>query len=164
MMIFPDSRASICIAGLQHMHTLGLLPSNLIPCYKQIKAVGGSMLICKGWVPITFNIATFQTTQQVYICKKISRIYLSKTDCITTKIIPCTFPFPMNSISSESVASVNSPSHPAKLPYPATEDNLEKLEQYLKDAFRNIAFNQLGPFPKIAAPHVHIHLKPDAIP
>ena len=70
----------------------------------------------------------------------------------------------MNSTSSEYVASINSPSRPAKLPYPATEDNLEKLEQYLKDAFQNIAFNQLGPFPKIAAPHVHIHLKPDAIP
>ena len=46
-MIFPDNRASICVAGLQQLHTLGLLPTNLIPCYKQIKAVGGSILICK---------------------------------------------------------------------------------------------------------------------
>ena len=96
MMIFPDSRARICIAGLQHMHTLGLLPSNLISCYKQIKGVGGSIRICKGWVPITFNIATFQNTQPVYICDKVNRIFLSKTGYITTKIISSTFPFPMN--------------------------------------------------------------------
>ena len=48
MTIFPDSGGSICIASLQHMHTIGLIPSNIIPCYKQIKAVGGSILICKG--------------------------------------------------------------------------------------------------------------------
>ena len=135
MMIFPDNRASICIAGLQQLHMLGLLPTNLIPCYKQIKAVGGSILICKDWVPIMFNIATFQTTQPVYIYNKVDRIYLSKTGCIAPKIILPTFPFPMNSTSSESVAFVNSPSHPAKLPYPATKDNVEKLEQYLTDAF-----------------------------
>ena len=78
MMIFPDSRASICIAALQHMHTLGLLPSNLIPCYKQIKAAGGSILICKGWVSITFNIATFKPPNKYTSVKQSVEFILEK--------------------------------------------------------------------------------------
>ena len=44
MNIFPDSGANICLAGPQHITKFNLDTHNLIPCYKQVKAVGGSRL------------------------------------------------------------------------------------------------------------------------
>ena len=48
MNIFPDSGASICLAGPQHIAKFNLDTHDLIPCYKQVKAVGGSKLTCHG--------------------------------------------------------------------------------------------------------------------
>ena len=44
MQIFPDSGATICIAGTKHMDKLGLTETDLVPCRKKIVAVGGSRL------------------------------------------------------------------------------------------------------------------------
>ena len=48
LLIFPDSGASICLAGPHHISKLSLKTSNLIPCHKKVMAVGGSPLSCKG--------------------------------------------------------------------------------------------------------------------
>ena len=50
------------------------------------------------------------------------------------------------------------------LPYPATEADVPKLEQYLKDAFKDTTFNRSLPFSPMTGPPLHIHLKPDALP
>ena len=123
-MIFPDSGASICIAGPKHIQSLGLTLKDLIPCYKEIRAVGGSILTCLEWIPLKFNITPYQTTQPVYICDKVDRIYLSKTGCIDVHIIPSTFPYPMNpSEPQPSISAIDVPSRPTSLPYPATDEN-----------------------------------------
>ena len=56
MTVFPDSGASICLAGSKHLPALGITPQQLIPCSKRISAVGGSILPCQGWKPVEFNI------------------------------------------------------------------------------------------------------------
>ena len=56
MNIFQGNGASICLAGPQHIAKFNLDTHDLIPCYKQVKAVGGSKLTCHGWLPITFQI------------------------------------------------------------------------------------------------------------
>ena len=78
MNIIPDSGASICLAGPQHIAKFNLDTHNLITCYKQIKAVGGSKLICHGWLPITFRTGKNTTKQPVYICDKVDRFYFGK--------------------------------------------------------------------------------------
>ena len=54
--IFPDSGANICLAGPKHMQQMGIQPNELRPCFKSVRAVGGSSLLCKGWLPVKFEI------------------------------------------------------------------------------------------------------------
>ena len=53
---------------------------------------------------------------------------------------------------------------PTKLPFPATDENIPELEQYLLDQFRNTTFNHSAPFPTMPSPPAHIYLKDGAIP
>ena len=97
MNIFPDSGASVCLAGPQHIAKFNLDTHDLIPCYKQVKAVGGSKLICHGWLPITFRIGKNTTKQPVYICDKVDRLCFGEKGCVDVNILSQVFPFPMNS-------------------------------------------------------------------
>ena len=54
--MFPDSRASICLAGPHHLDQMGLKHHNLMPSQEEVKAAGGSKLLCCGWLPINFTI------------------------------------------------------------------------------------------------------------
>ena len=49
------------------------------------------------------------------------------------------------------------------LPYPATGADIPKLEQYLKDAFKDTTLIDHYPFPAMTGPPLHIRLKPDAL-
>ena len=52
---------------------------------------------------------------------------------------------------------------PPPLPYPATEENVGKLKDYLIKSFPTV-FTRSTPFPAMACKPVHIHLKKDATP
>ena len=181
MNVFPDSGASICLAGPQHIAKFNLETHDLIPCYKQVKAVGGSKLTCHGWLPIIFWIGKKPTKQPVYICDKVDRFYFGKKGCVDVNILSQVFLFPMNSSSQTipSVATINQsvckdpisqvtraypPPRTEKLPYPPLEENISKLEQYLRDKFRDAAFNRTSPFPAMSMPPAHIHLNENAKP
>ena len=91
MDIFPDSGASICLAGPQHLRKLGIDERNLIQCTKQVTAVGGSKLTCHGYIPVLFEIGQHSTKQRLYICDNIDRIYFGKKGYIETEIISTSF-------------------------------------------------------------------------
>ena len=93
--VFPDSGATINLAGLQHLTELGITPQELIPCKKRIAVVGGSTLPCLGWVYANFTVDATTTRQRLYICEKVDRIFLSKEACIATYILPSSFPKPL---------------------------------------------------------------------
>ena len=78
--IFHDSEASICLAGPHHLPQLNLKWKDLIRCHKKVKAVGGSKLICHGWLPRNFFIDKYITTQQVYFCDKVDSFYFTQKD------------------------------------------------------------------------------------
>ena len=99
--IFPDSGASICIAGPQHLTNLGLSPHNLTLCAKKVMAVGGSILTCLGWIKAKISVGKHTTQQTLYICNNIDRIYLSRRGCTELNILPPTFPYPMDSCKPE---------------------------------------------------------------
>ena len=90
--IFPDSGASICLAGPKHLDQLGINHNSLIPCSKQFIVIGGSKLQCPGWLPITFQLSGLQTNQPSFICDKIDRLYFSKQGCVNLNIFPSTSP------------------------------------------------------------------------
>ena len=148
--------------------------SNLINCNQVITAVGGSKLNCYGWLPIQFSINENFTTQPVYICDKVDKIYFSRRGCLETQILPPTFPFPMNSTVSAVSKSTVQPSQPSKrknppfapktLPYTPSPENIPKLKQFILDQFADTAFNTGERFPTMHVPPAQIHLKPDAVP
>ena len=130
---------------------------------------------------VQFKMFTFVINSIVYILAKqvVKKPTLyHHAGCKETNIPSC-FPHPMLS-RLEIIAAVNTtpavkspiktvfnptiPPKPHKLPYPATYDNVPKLEQYLKDAFKDTTFNRSPLFPVMTGLQAHIHLKPDAIP
>ena len=56
------------------------------------------------------------------------------------------------------------PDRSSTLPYPATEDNIPNLKQFLQQQFATSAFNQGPTFPEMKTPPAYIHLKGDASP
>ena len=93
--VFPDSGASICLGGTQHLEEFDMLPQELIPCNKTISVVGGGTLPCLGYINVEFTVNGTTTKQRLYICEKIDRIFFSKDACIETFILPSTFPQPL---------------------------------------------------------------------
>ncbi len=79
--VLPDSGANICLAGPKQLTQLGLTPQQLRPC--------------AGWIPVKFELAGHATTQPLFVCNKVDRLYFSKQGCIELSILPSTFPRPM---------------------------------------------------------------------
>ena len=190
--VFPDSGASICLAGLKHLTLLGLNEHNLISCNKTVSTVGNFKMNCIGWLPIEFGIGGRKTKQALYICENIQKIYFSKKACVDVGLLPDFFPKksiftnqlpqtnqtsilavnqPENpktpTITKLPVKSPHLPTRPAKLPYPATPENIPKLKEWLLQGFKETAFSKVGTdglFPHLAGPPAHVHLKSSAIP
>ena len=172
--IFPDSGASLCLGGLHHAKALGFDHDSLIPSKKQVKAVGGSMLSCMGWIPARFQIEGHVTEQPLYICKAVDRLYFSRKGCVEVSILPECFPYPMRASNKSSDATVASvitddmtcsiPQRPAKIPFPAVEENVHKLKKHLIKSFNQSVFKSSGLFKAMKTKPVHIHLKEGATP
>ena len=96
--VFPDSGASICLGGTNHLEILKVTKDQLRPCSKNVSVVGGSTIPCIRWVPAVFNVGGIDTSQPLYICDYVDRIFLSKKACIETFILPPTFPKPTPSL------------------------------------------------------------------
>ena len=94
--IFPDSGATICLAGPKHLYCMGLKESNLIPSKKVFLAVGGSTLISQEWLPVQFSVKEMSTKQALYICNNIDKLYFSKAACIDVGILSLHFPTAMS--------------------------------------------------------------------
>ena len=65
--VFPDSGASMCLAGTEHLKLLNIDLKELIPSSKRISVVGGYTLPCLDWLPVTFKIEKFRTKQPLFM-------------------------------------------------------------------------------------------------
>ena len=169
--IFPDSGASICLAGTCHLDILNITEKDLTPCSKKVMAVGGSILTCKGWISLDFKVGNSTTNQPLYICDNVDRIYFSREACTDVNILPPSFPYPIScnnpdqSINSVSNLDIDKESACSArvLPFPATEKNIEKLKDHLINKFSSV-FTKSTPFSAMKCKPVHIHLKENAVP
>ena len=79
-----------------------------------------------------FCVGGHVTRQPLYICNKVDKLYFSRKACIETKILPETFPYPMDwhspavaSLKEEQSADPNAiPPRPDKIPYAPTPENI----------------------------------------
>ena len=173
--IFPDSGANICLGGPKQLDELKLDPSKLRPCHKRVEAVGGSELVCKGWIPIKFEIGSHSTIQPVYFCERVDKLYFSRKACMDMNILPACFPMPMPHTAG-SVSSIHDseatqklrtppPPRPKKIPFAPIPANIPKLKQHLIEKFKLSTFlNSDEPFPALRAPPFKLFLKQDAVP
>ena len=145
------------MAGTKHLPKLNINMDQLIPRNKVVTAVGGSELKCHGWLLIKFQIGTHVTTRPLYISDKVDRIYFSHQGCLETNIIPLSFPYPMEKLTTKNdiatmmikqVPPTNPPPpnppllptsppppSPPPLPYTPTPENIPKLKTYLLKQF-----------------------------
>ncbi len=109
--IFPDSGANICLGGPTQLVELKMDVSQLRPCNKRVKAVGGGLLECHGWIPMKFEVGEYETIRPVFFCEQVDKLYFSKGACKDVNILPQCYPFPMPrniATSSSSVSSIES--------------------------------------------------------
>ena len=53
---------------------------------------------------------------------------------------------------------------PEEMPFPATEENISKLEAWLMDTFKDVFDTEQNPLPVMSGKPLHIHISEDAIP
>jgi hypothetical protein len=171
MDVLPDTGANVCIAGTSHMKEMKINNNDLNICNKLISTAGGFQIKASYYINARFGFNNTETVQPLYFSGQIKRFFISKTACINLKIIPASFPYCYSLITTKlcgndaEIVNRKIPSKPTELPFPPTEDNVEKLELYLKQAFSSSAFNESPPFPAMANTiPAKIHLKSDAIP
>ena len=119
-------------------------------------------------MPVQFTIDPHRAHQPLYICDKVDRIYFSRQDYLETKIISPSFPYPMPETTPLETVTLSTsqtlPTRPFQLLYPATPENVPKLENYLLDKFSKTEFNWTSLFLTMNSLPAHIHIKPNAKP
>ena len=139
--IYPDSGAIICLGGLKHLWHMGLSERNLVSSRKKVCTIEGFVLVCQGWLPVTFRIGDRSMKQALYICSKVQVIYFRKETCIDVGILPPCFPKSMTappSVTCDAIHhKINPPANKTKFnnpktpPYPPTSENIQKLKEKL---------------------------------
>ncbi|MEL6805640.1 MAG: retropepsin-like aspartic protease, partial [Bacteroidota bacterium] len=82
IMVFPDTGATLCVAGVSVLPKLGITIRQLKSTSRQITTATGGRIYCLGWFQAKLSIGQYQTVQEVYVCKSINRVFLSKAGCI----------------------------------------------------------------------------------
>jgi len=183
-----DTGATVTCGGLDILKGLGMKQEALLPTKVVLRAANGQKLTTLGTVPVKLSISSYgeSTRTLVYIAKELSRLLICKDDLISLGSIPASFPFPptekINGIEFEKapidstkkeddLAPCGCPKRknappPPKLPFEPTEENVDKLEQFLKDYYRSSTFNTCNhqPLPLIHGPPLEFQMKKDAKP
>ena len=170
-----DTRASVSMAGVKFMRSIGVSEADLIRCAMRLFGADNSDIMLIGVIPviITDTVTGRQTRQLVYICHKASSLLLS-LEYLGYVTKNFTAPEHIQFASSAATRAGKkpvcdcecpvremAPDAPAALPCEPTPDNVPKLEQWIRDMYAASAFNtcECQPLPAIHGPPVKIHLQ-----
>ena len=180
-----DTGCQSCLAGTTLLTKMGLSQRHLLPVNMTMTAanrgaidiIGALALRISGTSPSKVRL---ETHQMVYFTTSTDRMFLSKQACVALGMIPASFPT-IGGTSNVNTAG-DSPSHdtdtctcprrqpppqpPTALPFPATEENRERLEKWLLDYYSSSTFNvcEHQPLPKMSGPPIRLMVDPDARP
>ena len=183
-----DTGCQSCLAGLKVIKKLGVSVRNLIPvnikmqaANNNIRILGAALLRLSG----KSNEGEERSTRQmVYVTDNTDKLFLSREACVDLRIIPNTFPTIGEAEETESANSIGTtdaslpqqecqcpkrtkpPLIPTSLPFPATEANREKLQQYLLDHYASSMFNtcEHQALPLMDSPPMRLMIDPNATP
>ena len=154
-----------------------------------IKILGAAVIRYSGETESGHIVETRQIT---YITDSTDKVFLSREACVELGMISKNFPA-IGEIHTDNASPVidgstsdvgTTPSHdgtrascgclkhepppppPTKLPYPATENNRERLEQYLLNYYSSSTFNKCEhqPLPMMDVPPLRLMVDPNAKP
>lgn len=187
-----DTGCQSCLAGTSLLHQLGLNHSHLIPTSMKMRAANQNSIGIAG--ALVLRITGFtksrqpKTTRQiVYFTPSTDKFFLSMEACRALGIIPDTFPSidenamtTSSSTHSDNTPGIKNPNAdcctcpprqsppplPTSLPFPATEENREKLEEWLLNYYKSSTFNtcEHQTLPMMSGPPMKLIIKDDATP
>ncbi len=184
-----DTGCQSCLAGLKVVKKLGLSTKDLIPVNMKMHAADNHAIRILGAAILSLsgknNYGEERSTRQmVYVTDNTDKLFLSREACVDLGLIPTTFPAMDETIDTTPANNINAvesspppgecqcpkrtqpPSIPASLPYPATEANREKLQQYLLDYYKSSTFNtcEHQTLPLMDSPPMRLMIDPHATP
>ena len=141
-----DTGAQVCVAGMELVHSLGLKRKDLIKVKMELRAANKSEMEVLGAVLMEVSSKTggaAQSTKQIcYIVPQCSRVILSLEACSALRMLTPLFPGVEEQAILECTEAAGSqactcprraetPDPPAKVSFPATEENRGKLEAWI---------------------------------
>ena len=190
-----DTGCQSCLAGTKLLSKLGLDRKHLTPVTMKMTAANKSGIRIAGALALRISGTspsgdTLETRQMVYFTDSSDRLFLSKQACVSLGMISSQFPTIGEAVKSScpnNAASVTQPllspascltpscdcprrqmppAPPTSLPFPATEENREKLEKWLLEHYKSSTFNvcEHQPLPMMAGPPLRLMVDPDAQP
>ena len=170
-----DTGAQTCAAGADLLDALGLSLGDLVPTSHRIKGVTKTYLDIHGVLLARITMGSSHTNQVVYICKNAQSLYLSQKALLDLGAVPQSFPTrdtsemcPAASGSEECSCPLrtSTPPRPSSIPFAPTEENVGKLEKWLKTYYGSSAFNtcEHRPLPSMHVEPLRINMVPDAVP
>ena len=185
-----DTGCQSCLAGIVVINRLGLRESDLIPVKMKMNAanedgitiIGATFLHISGTNKKTGE--TLITRQMTYVTDSSDKLFLSREACEALGIISKSFPeigecststqAPeyQNGASAPEIASCGCPIRqpppppPTSLPFPATEENVPRLRDYLLKYYSSSTFNtcEHQPLPLMEGPPLKLMIDPAAQP
>ena len=169
-----DTGCQSCLAGINLLTKLGVSKTDLLPVQTKIKTANNSNIPLLGAIPLSLTAQGQSSNQLTYITDAVTdKLFLSREACTDLKLIDPAFPFRVDNICGAAFSEDNcncpkreKPPPPPTLPYPATDANREKLQQYLLDYYRSSTFNTCSnqTLPMMEGPPLHLMVDPDAEP
>lgn len=183
--VMADTGCQSCLAGQDLLvNHLKLQCSNLIPVTMKMNAANNREINILGALPLRISGISpagikHSTRQLVYFTDSTDRMFISKQACVALGIISDNFPT-VGEAHSTSDASPDSSifkdchcprrqlptALPTTLPYPPTEENIDKLQKWLLEYYKNSTFNVCHhqPLPMMSGPPLRLMIDPEATP
>ena len=181
-----DTGCQSCLAGESLLRKLGLQKQHLINTSMKMSAANSESIDIIGALPVRISGTSpagkqLSTNQLVYITPTTERFFLSKQACVALEIISPSFPAvgsahalhsddniipdgPTEKPQCDCPRRQAPPVRPTSPPYPPTEENRERLQQWLLDYYASSTFNtcQHQPLPMMSGTPMHLMIEPNA--
>ena len=181
LQVMADTGCQSCLAGMKALQRLNIKKENLIPVTLKMNAANNTQLNILGAAVIRFsgissNGENLVTKQIVYVTDNTDKIYLSREGCISLGLISKDFPT-IGEARKDSCATLSdplcdcpertpTPPRPQEIPYAPTEENRQKLKDWLLEYYKHSTFNtcEHQHLPKMDTPPLRLMISDDAIP
>ena len=191
-----DTGCQSCLASLKVIHRLGMKKGDLIPVTMKMHAANrrgitilGAAILRLSGKDMMGNVV--ETRQITYVTDSSDKLFISREACIALGMITENFPTigEVASPQTETAATLEDdqapmsggsglavncdcprrqlpPPLPTKPPFPVTEENRDKMQQYLIDYYKSSTFNtcEHQPLPMMKGPLLKLMVDPEAKP